>query len=107
MIWSIPCLLASSLLVLAAAAHADVQKYLGDREGKPELKATLTLQEEQGGIAGINVYRWTIKPSGEWTYAEYQLVGGKERPGSREEKTGKLTGRELRTLTRDLASQDL
>jgi hypothetical protein len=99
--------LGSMLVALAAVWLDDASKYLIEREGRHELKATVMLQEEQGGFAGINVSCWTIKPCGEWSYSEYQIVGGKERPDSRRTKTGKLSDKELQQLAKQLAAQNL
>jgi hypothetical protein len=107
MSWSLLWLVGPALFGLATPCGEDMNKYLVKRGGKEELRETLTLQEEQGGIAGVNVYRWKIGPSGNWTYTEYQMVGGKERPGSRHARKGRLDEKDLRTLAKQLESSDL
>jgi len=97
--------------VCAAAfllSHCDTgTPYMTTRGGKKELRQTLQLREEQNGIAGTNVYLWTVEPSGAWNYTEYLLRRGKEAPGTRTEKKGALSQEQLQGLAQVLMAQDL
>jgi hypothetical protein len=79
--------------------------YLSEKDGRKELKESLTLREEQGGIAGTTGRVWTVEPSGQWRVARFRTRGGKENlttVGS-----GTLSPAELEALANVLAAQDL
>lgn len=60
--------------------------------GNVEETVTLSLKEEQGGIAGKNVNVWEIDAKGAWKVSRFRLdMEGKEIADSRTDKTGKLS----------------
>jgi hypothetical protein len=66
-----------------------------------ELKETLTLRVEQGGIAGTNVITWEISPSGKWRVIS-------ERPKAKtEELSGTLSQDQLERVAKELHDQNI
>ena len=81
-------------------------KYLGS-DGK-NLKESLVLREEQGGIAGTSVTEWTIEKDGKWTLAQFLVAGnGKEQDGTRQKTAGQLKPTELTKLVERLAADNM
>lgn len=93
--------------VLAGVFAADERQYRTGKEGHQQLKETLTVREEQGGVAGTSVKEWTVRPSGKWVFAQYLNRGEKEAAGSRSQKTGMLTQKQLAELGDRLSRHDL
>jgi hypothetical protein len=91
--------------VVAASAVADhPDDYLVRKDRTVTLKETLTMIEEQGGIAGKTVTTWTVQPSGEWTRVkEVPRRKGQATPAEKE--SGKLTQEQLIDLAGEMAAQ--
>jgi hypothetical protein len=82
------------------------QNYLVEKDGKPHLKHRLVIREEQLGFAGVSGRMWDIEPDGQWKLVDLQPAGsGKVQETTRQ--NGRLTAKQLVTLAKELASQDL
>jgi hypothetical protein len=84
----------------------DASAYLAEKDGRKELKAPLTLREEQSGFAGTTGTVFTIEPSGRWRVERFRRVGG-DKEELTPVRSGTLSQSDLEALAKALASQDL
>jgi len=101
-----------SILVLGGVVSGSISRgddahmYLTEKDGRKELKAPLTMREEQVGFAGATGTVFIIEPSGQWKVERFRRVGG-----GKEELTplrkGTLTPSQLETLAKALADHGL
>jgi hypothetical protein len=74
-------------------------------EGSDTWQKPLLLQEEQGGIAGKQIWTWEVLPDGNWRSTQFhQDSQGMEVVGTRKEKKGTLTEKEIKNLAEVLKS---
>jgi hypothetical protein len=84
----------------------DPSTYLTEKDGRKELKAPLTVREEQSGFAGTTGTVFTIEPSGRWRLERFRPAGGGKEHLT-PVRTGTLSLAQLETLAKALAAHDL
>lgn len=96
----------AGVVVQAASSGGDARAYLTERDGRKELKAPLTMREEQVGFVGTTGTEFTIEPSGRWKVERFRRAGGGKEQYT-PLRSGTLSPSQLDALAKSLAAHDL